>query len=118
MLPEDHEARLRCYRNALRNWRYEGFVVPKKRAIEQWLKKELPDYKWQDIAGELHRHVENGGEIDEQVERRAEYVQYEFHYDLRVRFGARYLYFETVLKCRNSDDPDSPMIVVVSVHDV
>jgi hypothetical protein len=30
----------------------------------------------------------------------------------------RFIYFETVLKCKKPDDPDSPIIVVVNVHDV
>lgn len=80
--------------------------------------EELPEYAWREIRRELHQFVNAGGEIDEQVERRPEYAQYEFHYDLRVRIGGRSLYFETVLLCEDAEDPDDPMIVVVSVHDV
>jgi hypothetical protein len=72
-----------------------------------------------EVAGELHRHVEEGGDIDEQKERRPEHVHYGFHYDLRVKIGERRVYFETVLKVvKNPDDPDDPTIIVVNVHDV
>jgi hypothetical protein len=117
-LPEDREVRLRCYRNALRNWLYDGYIVPKKR-VEEWLRQELPEFLWRDIRAELFRYVEAGGEIDEQAETRPEFVHYEFHFDLRVEIGGRRLYFETVLEIRKDpDDPDDPMIVVVNVHDV
>jgi hypothetical protein len=117
MLPEDYEARLRCYQNALRNWNFRGYVSFKP-AAEEWLGRELSDYTLRDIARELRQHVESGGVIDEQKERRPEYVSYEIHYDLRVRIGDRVVYFETVLLCEDADDPDDPQILVVSVHDV
>lgn len=116
-LPDDREARLRCYRNALRNWNFRGYVDFKPVVVE-WLANELPGYTLRQVACELHQHVEEGGEIDEQVERRPEYAHCEFHYDLRVRIGDRRVYFETVLSCEDADDPDDPLIVVVSVHDV
>src|SRR5579862_7813484 len=117
MLPESPEERLRCYRNALRNWRPTGYVTFKKIA-EQWLRTEFPDLPLIDVRRELHEFVENGGEIDEQVEKRPEYAHCEFHFDLRLKIGNRRLYFETVLQCDDFDDPDDPTIVVVNVHDV
>lgn len=66
MLPKDQEGRLRCYRNALRNWNYEGFVDFKPRVAE-WLRKELPGFEPREIARERHRRVEEGGKIDEQT---------------------------------------------------
>jgi len=116
-LPDNREGRLRCYRNALRNWNFRGYVRFKPIA-EEWLANELPGRPMRDVARELHRHVEDGGEIDEQTERRPEYVDYEFHYDLRVRIGDRRIYFETILLCQDADDPDDPTVIVVSVHDV
>src|SRR5437763_8721255 len=98
MLPEDQEGRQRCYRNALRNWKFRGYVAFKELA-EEWITRELSDYSLIDVRRELHEYVDRGGEIDEQVERRPEYLHYEFHYDLRVRIGGRYVYFETVLMC-------------------
>ncbi len=116
-LPDEQEARLRCYRNALRNWKFRGYVRFKPIAAE-WLAKEVPDLDLQEIAHELHRHVEAGGVIDEKKERRPEYVSYEFHFDLRVKIGVRRVYFETILLCEDADDPDDPVIEVVSVRDV
>jgi hypothetical protein len=124
MLPEDQETRLRCFRNALRNWAFEGYITPKftkkgdRPHFIEWLESVLPNYGWRDICRELQDHVQNGGEIDEQVETRPEYASYEFHYDLRVRIGGRHIYFEALLMCDDPDDADDPVIVVVNVHDV
>jgi hypothetical protein len=121
MLPDDQEVRLRCYRNALRNWNFRGYIRFKQR-VERWLQVELPGLQLLEIARELYQFVEDGGEIDEQVEKRplecAEDDAQEFRYDLRVMIGRRRVYFETVLLCEDADDPDEPMIVVVNVHDV
>jgi hypothetical protein len=116
MLPDNQEGRLRCYRNALRNWNYHGYVRFKNVALEE-LGKILPDLDAREIARELNRYVEEGGVIHEKQERRPEYVEAEFHYDLRLNIDNRQVYFETVLKViRDPDDPDDPTIEVVSVH--
>jgi len=122
MLPDDKEGRLRCFRNALRNWNVRGYVRFKSRA-EEWLGNELPELEdLRDIARQLHEFVETGGKIDEQVEKRrlelAEDHAQEFRYDLRLLIGGRRLYFETILLTDDPDDPDDPTIVVVNVHDV
>jgi hypothetical protein len=117
MLPDNQEVRIRCYKNAVRNWRFNGYVNFKP-IVEEWLTKEFPEIDMRQVAQELCRHVEAGGVIDEQKERRAEFVHYEFHYDLRLTLANRYLYFETVLSCDDANDPDDPQIDVVSVHDV
>ena len=114
-LPDDQEGRLRCYRNALRNWKFRGYVSFTSR-VQEDLRNLLPGFSSDKIALELHRHVVEGGEIDEQKERRPEYVSYEYHYDLRVEVGGRLVYFETILLCEDPDDPDDPQIEVVSVH--
>jgi hypothetical protein len=117
-LPDDPEARLRCYRNALENWNFRGYVRFKPR-VEKWLAAELREFEdLREIARELHRHVQEGGAIDEQQERRPEWDDHEFHFDLRVWIGERHLYFETLLYCEDHDDPDDPVIEVVNVHDV
>jgi hypothetical protein len=116
-LPEDPEARLRCFRSALRNWQVQGYLEFKKVA-QRWLLDELPDWSLRDIRKEMHKFVEDGGLVDEQVERRPEYSHYEFHYDLRFKIAERAIYFETVLIVEDADDPDDPIVLVVSVHDV
>src|SRR5438552_18553005 len=118
MLPEDQEGRLRCFRNALRNWNFEGYVRFKPLAA-RWVAAELPGLSLREVARELHLHVEAGGEIDEQPERRPEYAHYQFHYDLRATIGERRVSRETVLNVlKDPDDPDDPSILVVNVHDV
>jgi hypothetical protein len=122
-LPDDQEGRLRCYRNTLRNEanrtvaRDPDYVLFKKRP-QEWLAGELPEYTLRDICRILHEYVEGGGEIDEQVETRQEYVHWGFHFDLRVRIGGRHVYFETVLEFEDADDEDDLTIVVVNVKDV
>ncbi len=125
-LPDDREARLRCYRNALRNEasrfaRFPGadsVYVSLKRHAQEWLRSEFAEYSHRNIIRLLHVYVEAGGVIHEVVEKRPEYVHYEFHYDLRVPIGGRPVYFETTLSCEDADDPDSFTIRVVSVKDV
>jgi hypothetical protein len=89
-----------------------------KKIAESWVVRELADCSLRDIRRVLFEFVDQGGVIDEQPERRSEYTHYEFHYDLRVRIGGRAIYFETVLMCDDPNDPDDPIIIVVSVHDV
>jgi hypothetical protein len=123
ILPDDLEGKLRCYRNVLRNeaqravGRDPDYVVFKKRP-QQWLRSELAEYSLREICRFLHAHVESGGKIDAQVEKRPEYTHYEFHYDLRVLIGGRRIYFETVLEFEDADDEDDLTVVVVNVHDV
>ena len=114
-LPDDQEGRLRCYRNALRNWNFRGYVSFRPRPEED-LAILLPNCTLLEIAHELHKYVETGGKVDEKKESRPEYVSYEYHFDLRVEIGGRLVYFETVLLCEDADDPDDPVIEVVSVH--
>jgi hypothetical protein len=120
LLPDDPEARRRCFQNALRNWNFSGYVRFKER-VQEWLRTELPEYTLREICCELHRYVESGGEIDEQEERRPEWDDHEFHFDLRVQIAGRGIYFETLLFCEDPedpDDPDDPFIEVVNIHDV
>ena len=118
-LPDDQEGRLRCYRNALRNWRVRGYVNFRPRVADE-LAELLPDLPLPQIARELHRYVEAGGEVKEVVERRAlecaDDAAQPFHHDLRIQIGGRRIYFETVLVCDDPDDPDDPTIDVVSIQ--
>lgn len=116
-LPENKAERLRCYTNALNNWPYDGYLEFVKHA-QEWLRLHLPEFSLREIKRLLNGHVAGGGRIDEQVEKRPEYVSHGFHYDLRVKIGDRSVYFETVLSCQDPNDPDDPFIRVVSVHDV
>jgi hypothetical protein len=101
------------YKQALANWNYRGYVAW-KRVAEEWVQKNLAGYMTEKIAQLMHEYVEAGGEIDQVPERRPEWSDYDFHYDLRIGIGKRLIYIETVLV---DDDPDDPIIRVVSIHD-
>lgn len=101
------------YLSALGNWRYEGYITWKETALE-WLAKELNGFPYRLVNELLLRHVAAGGEIDQVPERRPEWNDRDFHYDLRLPVAGRLLYVETILV---DDDPDDPTIHVVSIHD-
>jgi hypothetical protein len=62
-----------CYRNALSNWRFEGFVAFTERAREG-LRLVLPGYSLPTFKELLYQHVVvNGGEIDQVAESREEW---------------------------------------------
>jgi len=81
---------LSCYRNALANWRFLGFVDFTKLA-QEWLQRELSGMLPRAFAELLHRYVRGGGEIDQVVETRPEYTIYSHHYDLRPTVKGRVL---------------------------
>jgi hypothetical protein len=118
MPPLTDPERLRCYKSALANRRYDGFITFTKDAL-RWLHAELPDFSPRDIAQMLHNHVAAQGdkEIDEQRETREQWRMHDYHYDLRIGIAGRLVYFETRLSYRNPNDPDDPLIDVVNIHD-
>ena len=119
MPPLTDPIRCRCYRAALANWRYEGYVNFGKDA-SRWLRDELPDYTARRLKQLLYEHVwaePDCRRVDEQPETRPEWQAHEFHHDLRVRIDGRLIYFETRLVCRDPNDPDDPLIQVVNAHD-
>ena len=112
MAPLRAPVRLKAYQNALGNWRYTGYVTWKEEAA-RWVRRELEGFTTKEIAHLMHEYVQRGGEIDEQRETR-EWLEGEFHYDLRFPIGERWIYIETLLFV---DDPEDPTIGVVSIHD-
>jgi hypothetical protein len=104
---------LQAYLKALEeNLRYSGYVLWKPRAVE-WIGMNLPGYTPKAISTLMHQHVAGGGEVDQVVERREEWLDFGFHYDLRFPVESRLLYIETIFF---DDDPD-PTIQVVNIHD-
>jgi hypothetical protein len=111
--------KLRCYCNALENWRYDGFIQFKPLALEE-LDRELNGIAQRDFRRLLHDFVQNGGEIDQvvesrNIETREEWIGDGFHYDLRPVIGGKKVYIETLLEYRDPNDPDDPVIRVVRV---
>ncbi len=110
--------RLKCFLAALANWRYDGFLEFRPLA-QDWLQQEMPNLTQRELRRILFAHVQAGGEIDEVVERRPEWADFGFHYDLRPTVVGKRLYVESLLKYRDPedpDDPDDPVIIVVNVH--
>lgn len=101
------------YQSALSNWYVTGYVEWKDLARD-WILANLDGIKPRWVAELMWQHVQAGGEIDQVPERRPEWSDYDYHYDLRLRIADRLLYIETVLL---DDDPDDPTIRIVSIHD-
>lgn len=109
---QDPEIRRR-YRKALEQRKVAGYVVWKGITVE-WVARNLQGYSPPDVARAMWEYVCGGGRIDQVPEKRQEWSEHPYHYDLRLGIGNRELYIETVLY---DDDPDDPVIQVVSIHD-
>lgn len=104
---------LALFREALSEWRADGYVVWKRLAAE-WLQRELEGYTQKSIANLMHEHVEAGGEIDQVKERRERYRDlYDFHFDIRLKIDGRRVYIETTL----DNTSTGPTITIVNMHD-
>jgi hypothetical protein len=101
------------YLSALANWRYTGYVEWKEVALA-WVKKQLGSVALRALSEQMYKYVAAGGEVDQVPERRPEWNDYDFHYDVRLPLGDRLLYIETLLR---DEDPNDPTILVVSIHD-
>jgi hypothetical protein len=101
------------FRRALSLWRFTGYVTWKLIA-RQWVEQNLEGWTTRAIGEEMFRFLESGGRIDQTRETRSEWTQWRFHYDFRMEIEGRLLYVETVLI---EDDPDDPVVHVVSIHD-
>ena len=117
MAPLTDPTLLAAYTNALRNsLRYSGYVNWKERP-QSWVRKELDGLTTDAVAELMYGHVRSGREIDQVPERRPEWSQYGYHYDLRFDIGGRKIYVETRLRFDDPTDPDDPVITVVNIHD-
>jgi hypothetical protein len=93
--------------------RFSGYVTWRPRA-QEWVRTELPNVTLKAIAELMYQHVHSGGEIDQVRETREPWLDFQFHYDLRLTVDGRRIYVETILL---SEDPDDPEIQVVNIHD-
>ena len=116
MAPLVDAQKLKCYRDALANHEYAGFIVFEPIA-RQWIRVNLTDLTTKDVAALMHKYVARGGKVDQQRETRPEWKAHEFHYDLRIPIGDRLVYCETRLIVDDPDDPDGSIVHVVNVHD-
>lgn len=108
---------LACYRNALCNWQYEGYVVFMKDAANG-LRLHLSNYTQKGFKQFLHEFVVvDGGKIDQVVETRENWKDlWDHHYDLRPVIDGVKIYVETRLKYTKPSDPDDPVIYIVNIH--
>lgn len=113
MAPLANPEILEAIREALSEWRSDGYVVWNPIAIA-WLRKNIEGEDMRSISRMMHEHVEAGGEIDQVVERRERWQdRHEFHYDFRFAVSGRKVYIETVLDVTRT----GPTITVVNMHD-
>jgi hypothetical protein len=108
---------LTCYQNALRNWRFNGFIVFEKEAVEG-LRQHLSNYTEKALKELLFDFVvTNGGEVDQVAETRENWRdKWDHHYDLRPVIGGIKFYVETRLDYKDPTDPDDPLILIVNIH--
>jgi len=104
-----------AYRNALANRRFEGYVNWTEVA-HRWVLRELDGVTPDAVVDLMWEHVDGECEIDQVPERRPEWPQHQFHYDLRLVIADRQVYIETRLLCDNLSDPDDPTILVANIH--
>jgi hypothetical protein len=107
--------RLRHYREALGRWSCSGYVTW-ERLARDWVRENLPSLTPPLVSKLMWEHVESGEHPDEVPERRPEWCEHKFHYDLRLKIGARLVYVETRL-LMNEQDIEDTTINVVSIHD-
>lgn len=109
-----HDATIRRrYESVLRERNVTGYITWKD-VPREWVERNLAGFTTRAVGELMYQHVKAGGTIDQVRERREEYSEFEYHYDLRFEIEGRRIYVETIL---NDDDPDDPTIHVVSIHD-
>ncbi|HVC98547.1 MAG TPA: hypothetical protein VND64_33075 [Pirellulales bacterium] len=110
--PADLEAR-QAWLNAFQEGRrFRGFVTWKPLA-QGWVKANLEGNTLREMEKLLHDHVAGGGTLDQVRERRKDWLDFEFHFDLRLDVGGKKIYVETVLV---RADPRDPLVEIVNVH--
>ena len=110
--------RLAAYRDALANWRFDGFTQFEiSDQARRWIRFELGNIPFLEIRRLMHEYVAGGGEIDEVRETRPEWrALYDFHYDLRFSILGKPTYIETRLDYHLPVVADEATILVVNIH--
>ena len=81
----------------------------------RWIKAEL-GITLAALRLQICDHIKTGGKIHEVKERRPEWSEHEYHYDLRFQIGGTDVYVETRLIARIPFVPNQPSILVVNIH--
>jgi hypothetical protein len=114
MPPLSDQVTIELFREALREWSCDGFVVWKD-VPRMWLARNFEGCSQKRIARLMHEHIERGGVIDQQPETREVHRdKHRFHFDFRLDVDGRMMYIETTL----DRTATGPVVTVVSFHDV
>ena len=120
MAPLTDPDRLNAYKDALANWIFGGrnpFIqLELNETALRWVKRELGNIKRREIGRLMHEYVEAGGEIDEVAETRPEWLDHDYHYDLRLTIQDKPVYIETRLVYQPPFQRDRSSILVVNIH--
>jgi len=117
MAPIADPIRLQAYKDALSNWHFRDYIkFALNEQAHNWIKKELDNISYKEIGWLMCEYVANGGEIDEQPEKRSEWPDYEFHHDLRFTIQNKPVYIETRLNYRVPFTEGESWILVVNLH--
>ncbi len=87
-----------------------GGYVTWKRIAWEWVAANLDGENQRSMAGHLLAYVNDGGKIDQVVERRG--FDDPLHYDFRLRIQKSNVYVETVLRVTRM----GPELYIVSTH--
>jgi hypothetical protein len=101
------------YCQSLSYWNYTNYIYWKPLARE-FVEINLEGYTTKLVGKLMHEHVQCGGFIYQIEEKREDWLEWRFHYDLYVSVGCQIVYLETVLV---DDDPKDCTITVVNAHD-
>ncbi|MEQ8786447.1 MAG: hypothetical protein RIC55_09115 [Pirellulaceae bacterium] len=117
MAPLTDPERLAAYKDALANWKFDGFIeFELHETAYAWIKRELGDISLKEIGRLMHEFVAAGNEIDEVPESRPEWSDYPFHYDLRLAVTDKSVYIESRLNYKLPVVADESTILVVNIH--
>ncbi|MEX2216775.1 MAG: hypothetical protein WD768_21855 [Phycisphaeraceae bacterium] len=105
---------LEKYKAVLKLAKFTGYIEWRLLPLG-WIAEHLTDVDARDVNELMAGHVQAGGKIDQVEERRAEYLDFRFHYDFRLKIGERRVYIETILDER--EDAEDCTIWVVNIHD-
>ncbi|MFH0982242.1 MAG: hypothetical protein V2A79_11965 [Planctomycetota bacterium] len=114
MPPLTDPERLRHYLAALGDWECTGCVTWTRR-FEAWVRENLPGFTEREVCRLMWEYVQAGGEVDEVPERREEWSEHGFHYDMRLPIAGRLRYVETRLLMKHKIEDTT--IDVVNIHD-
>lgn len=78
----------------------------------EWLRRNFSGITQQAVNCLILDHINSGGEIDQVVETREDYLHCGYHYDFLLRIRNRCVYVETILQ----ESRMGPVVTVVNIH--